>query len=68
MLFISLSTALLSFLAFGSVSFYNMKNIYDKTIFIGTSMGESIAKFTEKFAVKQAKERLSAIALENQNE
>ena len=64
MLFISLSTALLSFLAFGSVSFYNMKNIYDKTIFIGTSMGESIAKFTEKFAVKQAKERLSALALE----
>ena len=64
MLFISLSTALLSFLAFGSVSFYNMEDIYDKTVLIGTSMGESIAKFTEIFAVKQAKERLSALALE----
>ena len=64
MLFISLSTALLSFLAFGSVSFFNMKNIYDKTILVGTGMGEAIAKFTENYAVDQAKERLSVLASE----
>ena len=64
MLFISLSTALISFIAFGSVSFFYMKDIYDKTISIGKEMGESIAKFTEEFAVKQAKEHLSALALE----
>ena len=64
MLFISLSTALLSFIAFGSVSFFYMKDIYDKTVSIGDKMGESIAKFTENFAVKQAKDRLSALVLE----
>ena len=63
-LFISLSTALVSFLAFGSISFFYMKDIYDKTIFIGEKMGKSIAEFTEDFAVNQAKMRLSALALE----
>ena len=64
MLLISLSTALISFIALGAVSFFYMKDIYNKTIFIGKNIGESIAKFTENFAVKQAKERLSALALE----
>ena len=64
MLSISLSTALISFFAFGSVSFFYMKDIFDKTISVGEKMGKSIAKFTENFAVKQAKDRLYELALE----
>ena len=64
MLSISLSTALISFVAFGSISFFYMKDIYEKTISIGEKMGKLIAKFTEDFAVKQAKERLFTLAVE----
>ena len=64
MLFISLSTALISFIAFGAVSFFYLKDIYKKTLSIGKNMGELIANFTEDYAVKQAKERLYALALE----
>lgn len=61
---LSLSTALISFLAFGIVSFINMKEVYDKALVSGRNMGDSTAKFTEQFAVEQAKKRLFALALE----
>ncbi len=63
-LLLLLSTAFISFFAFGGVSFFHMKDVYNKTILTGEKMGELIAMFTENFAVKQAKKRLSALALE----
>ena len=63
-LLLLLSTAFISFLAFGVVSFFHMDDVYNKTILTGEKMGERIAKFTENFAVEQAKKRLSVLALE----
>ncbi|MBP5469182.1 MAG: Cache 3/Cache 2 fusion domain-containing protein, partial [Candidatus Riflebacteria bacterium] len=63
-LLLSLSTALMSFLAFGIISFINMKELYDKSMANGKNTGDLMAHFTEEFVVKQAKERLSSLAFE----
>ncbi len=63
-LLLSLSTALVSFLALGIVSFCNIRVINKKSIFTGRSIGESIAYNTEKIAIEQAHKRLSALASE----
>ena len=63
-LLLSLSTALLSFLAFGLISSYHMKNLFQKSIENGKNVGENMLSFTEEFAVKQAKERLKSLAFE----
>ena len=64
MLLLLLSAALISFFAFGIVSFPQIKKVYTKVIQNGKTMGESIADFTENLAVEQAKQRLSVLALE----
>ena len=63
-LLLSLSTVLMSFLAFGIVSFYNIKGLFNKSTANGKKTGELMSEFTEDFAVKQAKDRLASIAFE----
>ena len=63
-LLLSLSTALLSFLAFGLISSYHMKNLFQKSIDNGKDVGEKMVHFTEEFAINQAKERLASLAFE----
>ena len=57
-------TALLSFLAFGVITFSNNKKIYDKAIKYNKNTGETTAQITENFAVKQAKKHLLELATE----
>ena len=64
MLVLLFSTALLSFFAFGFVSFFNMKEIYKGTIANSKEVGDKTAEFTEDFAVEQATKHLRALALE----
>ena len=63
-LLLSLSTVLLSFIAFGTISFFNMKELFSKSMTNGEETGELMTVFTEDFAVKQAKERLASLAFE----
>ena len=63
-LLLSLSTALLSFLAFGIISSYHMKNLFRKSLENGKDIGDKMVNFTENFAVKQAKDRLASLANE----
>ena len=63
-LLLLLSAAIISFLAFVVISFFNIEDIFKDTIFIGKDIGERLAIFTEKYAIKQAEERLFALALE----
>ncbi len=63
-LLLSLSTALVSFFIFGVISYFNMEELYIKSMANGKSAGESMALFTEEFVVKQAKERLISLAFE----
>lgn len=64
MLLLLLSTALLSFLAFGLLYCFNVNEIYFQTILNGKMTGEKTAKFTEEFAVEQATKHLMSLALE----
>ena len=59
-----LSAALISFLAFGIVSFFNIDDIFKNTIFIGKDIGKKLSDFTEKYAIEQAEKRLYELALE----
>ncbi len=64
MLLLLLSTALLSFFAFGLLYCFNVNKIYCQTILNGKMTGEKTAKFTEEFAVEQATKHLMSLALE----
>ena len=63
-LLLSLSTALISFIALGIISFFNMENLFNKSLANGKKVKELMTEFTENFAVKQAKERLTSLAFE----
>ena len=63
-LLLSLSTVLISFLALGIITFFYMKGLFHKSMTNGKETGKLMAEFTEDFAVKQAKERLSSLAFE----
>lgn len=63
-LLLAFSTALMSFLAFGIISFYHMNDLFHKSIENGKHIGELMVKFTEDFAIKQATERLASLAFE----
>ena len=63
-LLLLISTAILSFLAFGIISFPSIQRIFDKAIKYNKNTGESTAQITEDFAVKQAKKHLLELATE----
>ncbi|MBQ9365684.1 MAG: hypothetical protein IJT82_07895, partial [Schwartzia sp.] len=63
-LLLLLLAGLVSFLALGAVSFFSMYGGQEHAMESGRRMGESVAGFTEEFAVQQAKSRLLAIATE----
>lgn len=63
-LFLLLFAGLVSFLALGAVSVFSMFDVQDHAMESGRRMGESVAGFTEEFAVQQARNRLMAIATE----
>jgi hypothetical protein len=64
MLILMISTALLSFLSFGLVSYLNMKEIYKATIKNGKKSSDSVAEFTKDLTINQTKNHLRALALE----
>ncbi len=63
-LLLLLSTAILSFIAFGIVSFFNMNDLFSKSVENGKVVGDLMSKFTEDFAVKQAQDQLYSLAFE----
>ena len=64
MLFFLISTALLSFLAFGLLSYLNMEEIFKATIINGKTSSNSVAEFTKELTINQAKNHLRSLALE----
>ena len=64
MLIISLSTALISFIAFGTFSYLNMNKVYDKAISTDQNIVNSTAESTEMLTVDQAQKHLLSIAFE----
>jgi sigma-B regulation protein RsbU (phosphoserine phosphatase) len=63
-LLLSLSTVLISFLALGITSFFYIRGLFHKSMSNGKEAGKLMSEFTEDFAVKQAKQRLSSLVFE----
>ena len=64
MLVLLIPPILLTFLAFAFVSYLNLKEIYKETITNSNEVGDSTGKFTEEFAIKQARKNLLALVSE----
>ncbi|SEH33021.1 SpoIIE family protein phosphatase [Selenomonas sp. KH1T6] len=59
-----MGVGLLSFLALGLVSFAGLWHVQEDALHMGVTMGESVAEYSEEFALREAKERLLSIARE----
>ena len=64
MLILLIPPVLLTFLAFAFISYLNLKEVYKETITNSKEVGNSTGKFTEEFAINQARKHLLELVSE----